>query len=161
MSDDLVLQLLPKEYTLISWLWKLAGWWGTWVPRSHETIKIETILERQPLPGHWTPLVSLRKRPICLSRRFCQRDRFLVWQTYRNWWQRSQGTEAIGNRLFALPLPCPSLLVSCRKELIPLSGALIFVAVTSRPLYSMVLVTSKAYTFGSNRTITNIEKVFK
>ena len=115
---------------------------GVYNPGSQETVTIwETVLGRLPTQrtaqiAVWnTPPVFLWKTSICLSKNFSLRDRILVFHIIRGLWRCSQGMEACGWILCALPLPCSSSPVSPRKELISMSGTLIFADATRGHLY--------------------------
>ena len=101
----------------------------------------QTVLSRLPRPGHYTDSrlkytpVFLRKRPMCLYRNFDIRGRLPGWQTSRLLWRGSNRTDTSGHNLCTVLLPHFSSLVSSRKELIPLTGAMIFVVIAKVTLH--------------------------
>lgn len=107
-----------------------------WLPSSEGQGGLHSwVLWKQSFVGYH--LWALHKQTEKYLWAFCERGLFagpgfdlrgklLVWHICRGLRKHSQGTKASGHHLCALPLPHSSSPVSSRKEIIPLSGALIF-----------------------------------
>lgn len=120
---------------------------GVCIPGSQGTITIgETVSGEPHLLQHRTDGrlkdtcgLSEKTKIICLPRRFGLRGRLLVWHMSKGLQRYSQGVDSSRCNLCALPLPHSTSLVSSRKELIPLSNNLTFMAAARSHLYNTQL----------------------
>lgn len=151
------------NYSLIAWLWwprkpvfldsKVLYNWTQFLAEYHTQSSAHI--------AEWnTPLIFLRKWPICLSKKFALSGNF--WSSthlgaYRHTFRK---TEAIGYNLCILP--CSSVLISLRKKLYTLVWHLDFYSCYQGPcLHHVALVASGAYAHRSLKTVTNGERVLK
>lgn len=129
--------------------------WQMCVSGSHGTVTNgETILGQlspssTAQTADWNTLpFFLWKRPISLCWSFGLRHRFLVWHITRIILRCSLEMETSGHQLCTLPLPHFRSLVSPGKELVHLSGTLIFVTIAQgTPLDHLALVASATYVY--------------